>query len=120
MSIIRRVPPNAKMYIETDAMEKIDTTATNEFAESLKSDTCESLSAKAERENNLHKKKLLDMCENYTEEEARIACAVFAKKYPEIMYAALGNEHKNLMEFVKGLRNLNKCFDKELGDICEN
>ena len=58
------------------------------------------LSEKARRENELHKKKLLELCENYTEDEAIIICKVFARKFPGIMHTSLCDEHQNMAAMI--------------------
>ena len=55
---------------------------------------------KVEKENNFHKKKLMEICENYTEEEALIACRVFARKFPGIMHTSLCDEHQNMAAMI--------------------
>lgn len=76
-------------------------------------------SDKVTRENNLHKKKLLDMCEGYSEDEVKIACKVFARRFPEAMYAALSEEHRNMTELVSGLHSLNCSYQQKVSEICE-
>lgn len=58
------------------------------------------LSEKARRENELHKKKLLELCENYTEDEAIVICKVFARKFPGIMHTSLCDEHQNMAAMI--------------------
>lgn len=74
-------------------------------------------SEKVERENNLHKKKLLEMCESYSEDEVRIACSVFARRFPDAMYTALSEEHKNMVEMVNGVNNLNVSYMEKMCKI---
>lgn len=64
----------------------------------------------AKRENSIHKKKLLEICEGYGEDEVRIACAVFARNYPDVMYDALRNEHENMRKLVNGVHDLSNSF----------
>lgn len=74
-------------------------------------------SAKVERENNMHKKKLLEMCESYSEDEVAIACSVFARRFPDAMYSALSEEHRNMVEMVNGVNSLNVSYMEKMCKI---
>ena len=58
---------------------------------------------KVERENTYHKKKLLEMCECYDEDEVQIACKVFARRFPDVMYAALRDEHASMVAMMNAV-----------------
>lgn len=74
-------------------------------------------SEKVKRENALHKRKLLEICESYSEEEANIACAVFARRFPNAMYNALNNEHTNMVAMVTGVNQLNTSYIEKMCSI---
>ena len=69
---------------------------------------------KSERENTFHKKKLLEMCEGWSEDEVQIACKVFARRFPDAMYGALSNEHQSMVSMVSGVNQLNVAYMEKM------
>lgn len=68
--------------------------------------------------NGLHKKKMLEISEGYSEEDVRIACMVFARKFPGVMYQSLSMEYQNMCDLVAGFSNLNATYiGKVNGDL---
>ena len=70
---------------------------------------------KATKENNFHKKKLLELCEGYSEDEVRIACRVFARRFPNAMYDSLRDEHQNMVSMVTGVQQLQTSYLEKMG-----
>ena len=69
---------------------------------------------KSERENTFHKKKLLEMCEGWSEDEVQIACKVFARRFPDAMYGALSEEHQSMVAMVSGVNQLNVAYMEKM------
>lgn len=63
-----------------------------------------------DKTNGVHEKKMQEICEGYSEEDARIACTVFARRFPEVMYQTLSMEHQNMCNLVAGVSNLNAAY----------
>lgn len=57
-------------------------------------------------ENIVHKRKLIDISEGFSEDEAKIVCEVFSRRFPAVMYAALADEHASLVDLIAGMRKL--------------
>ena len=57
-------------------------------------------------ENIVHKRKLIDISEGFSEDEAKIVCEVFSRRFPAVMYAALADEHASLIDLITGMRKL--------------
>lgn len=56
----------------------------------------------------VHEKKLMDICKGYCEEDARIVCKVFAEMYPDIMFDALRDEQNQMKSLINNVKkNLN-------------
>lgn len=72
---------------------------------------------KVTKENNFHKKKLLELCEGYSEDEVRIACKVFARRFPNAMYDSLRDEHQNMVSMVTGVQQLQTSYLEKMGVI---
>lgn len=67
--------------------------------------------------NAIHKSKLLEISNGYCAEDAAIVCAVFARKFPDVMYTALSNEHKNMANLLTGVDQLHLSYMEKLGKV---
>lgn len=67
--------------------------------------------------NAIHKAKLLEISNGYSIEDAEIVCAVFARKFPDAMYTALNNEHKNMATLLTGVDQLHLSYMEKLGKV---
>lgn len=96
----------------------IDTTVREEnvleTSEPLLPEELRTICKTEDKANGVHKKKMLEICEGYSEEDARIACTVFARKFPGVMYQALSTEHQNMCDLVAGVSNLNATYLRKM------
>lgn len=67
---------------------------------------------KYERESLMHQKKLAEICNGYSEEEAIIICKVFAQRFPDIMHKALSVEHQNMVTMIEHVHKLNQKYEE--------
>ena len=112
------------LNVEKEAQDALDIKSPSELEDEIQNycaaDFTATLEAfhiqdKATKENNFHKKKLLELCEGYSEDEVRIACRVFARRFPDTMYAALREEHQNMVEMMAGVNALNVTYLEKMG-----
>ena len=75
--------------------------------------------SKKETEDDMHHKKLLEICDSYSEDEVIIACSVFARKFPGVMYDSLAKEHKNMTVIIQGFNDLNREYLGKMGGMID-
>lgn len=88
--------------------------STLETSEPLLPEELRTIYKMEDKPNGTHKKKMIEICEGYSEEDAKIACTVFARKFPGVMYQALSMEHQNMCDLVAGVSNLNATYLKKM------
>lgn len=112
------VPNRFKQHKVVSTDTPIKKESTLEVSEPLNPEELRAICKTYDKPNGLHKKKMIEICEGYSEEDAKIACTVFARKFPGVMYQALSMEHQNMCDLVAGVSNLNATYLRKMeGEI---
>ena len=72
----------------------------------------ETLSSRVQEEDRQHKLKLIEICSSWTQEDVHIACGVFARTYPDIMYETLQTQHRVLSRVNESINELSTSYQK--------
>lgn len=66
-----------------------------------------------EEQSMTHSRKLMEISEAYDEHDAIIICRIFARRFPDIMYESLKDEHDAMVELIAGINQMNGVYSEK-------